>query len=137
MIRLTCSQIGFFTRIGCHYDPYSLGIYIISTLFILLSPVAFLAADYVCLSRIAIYLGRDDVCKNCLILPVTAFVKILVISDVSTFLIQAAGGGITASTRQNPQLGNSGQIVSTIGLVLQLATFVTYTVTLLLFGYRV
>lgn len=135
-IGTTCMLIGFFTRIGCHYDPYSLGIYIISTLFILLSPCAFLAADYVCLSRLALYLGQD-VTKNCLVFPVTALVKFFVIMDVTTFLIQAAGGGITASTQNNPSLGSSGQIVSTIGLSLQLASFLAYTIVLILFGIKV
>ena len=44
---------------------------------------------------------------------------------------------LIASTQNNPQLGDSGRIVSTIGLVLQLVSFVSYTGILLLFGYRV
>ena len=99
-------------------------------------PCAFLAADYVCLSRLALYLGQD-VTKNCLVFPVTALVKFFVIMDVTTFLIQAAGGGITASTQNNPSLGSSGQIVSTIGLSLQLASFLAYTIVLILFGIKV
>ncbi|KAK9899194.1 hypothetical protein P389DRAFT_194198 [Cystobasidium minutum MCA 4210] len=132
----TCMTIGFFVRIGCHYKPYDLGIYIVSTLFILLSPCAFLAANYVCLSHIARYLG-NDVTTDCLILPATIIVKFFVISDITTFLIQAAGGAMTASGQENPSMGEVGRKVSMAGLSLQLASFATYTVILLYFGYRV
>lgn len=36
-IGATCMTFGFIMRIACHFQPYSLGLYIISTLFILLS----------------------------------------------------------------------------------------------------
>lgn len=47
------------------------------------------------LSRMAVYLGRNDVTKNCLIVPATLIVKFFVISDITTFLIQ--GRGVTGA----------------------------------------
>lgn len=128
---------GFIMRIACGYNPYSLGLYVISTLFILLSPCAFLAHDYMCLSRISLYLGREDVTKNCLIFPVNKLVTFYVISDISTFLIQAAGGAMTASGQTNPKMGEIGEKVSMAGLSLQGASFISYTFILLYFGWRV
>ena len=89
------------------------------------------------LSRISNYLGRNDVSKQCLILPASLIVKCFVIADISTFLIQAAGGALTASGQNNPATGRIGEKVSMAGLSLQGASFATYTVILLLFGYRV
>ena len=100
-------------------------------------PCAFLAADYVALSRIANYLGPNDVSKHCLIFPASAIVKFFVISDITTFLIQAAGGAMTASGQNNPSMGRIGEKVSMAGLSLQGASFATYTIILLVFGYKV
>lgn len=99
-------------------------------------PCAFLAANYVCLSHIARYLG-EDVTTDCLIVPATVIVKFFVVSDVTTFLIQAAGGAMTASGQKDPKMGDIGRKVSMAGLSLQGASFASYTIILLYFGYRV
>lgn len=54
-----------------------------------------------------------------------------------TFLIQAAGGAMTASGQNNPSMGEIGRKVSMAGLSLQGASFASYTVILLYFGFRV
>jgi hypothetical protein len=96
-----------------------------------------LAADYMALSRISLYLGRHDVTKNCLVFPVTALVKFFVIADITTFTIQAAGGAMTASGQTNPKMGEIGEKVSMAGLSLQGASFLGFTLILMLFGYKV
>lgn len=70
-------------------------------------------------------------------MPATVIVKFFVVSDVTTFLIQAAGGALTASGQQNPSMGEIGRKVSMAGLSLQGASFAAYTIILLYFGYRV
>jgi hypothetical protein len=79
----------------------------------------------------------EDVTKNCLIVPATVIVKFFVVSDITTFLIQAAGGAMTASGQKNPKMGDIGRKVSMAGLSLQGASFASYTVILLYFGFRV
>ncbi|TXT07725.1 uncharacterized protein COLE_04649 [Cutaneotrichosporon oleaginosum] len=84
--------VGFGARIPMTNDPGSLGIYVVTTLFTLLSPCAFLAQDYVLLPRLASWLDAED----CLFLSARLVARIFIGSDICTFLIQAAGGGMTA-----------------------------------------
>lgn len=58
-------------------------------------PCLFLAADYVILHELALSLG-DGVSSTCLFLPARRVVRLFIWSDVTTFLIQAAGGGMSA-----------------------------------------
>ncbi|KAJ3710748.1 RTA1 like protein-domain-containing protein [Lentinula raphanica] len=129
---MTCMTIGMAMRIVDHYNPYSLGIYIIEDLFVLLSPCAFLATDYMLLSRLANSLGRD-IADDCLLIPSRRITKIFVWSDVITFWVQAAGGGMSV----NSSMASAGTTVAMIGLVLQLVSFGLFTLLLISFGFRV
>lgn len=88
------------------------------------------------LGRLSLYLG-SDVTSRCLLLRANLIAKLYVASDIITFLIQAAGGAMTASGQNNPSMGEIGEKVSMVGLSLQCAAFASYTAILLLFGYRV
>jgi hypothetical protein len=107
LIGTICMTLGFIVRIPMTNDPYSLTIYIITTLvglhclpvggkaeiqFTLLSPCAFLAHIYLLLPRLATYLSADD----CLFLRPRLIARTFVWIDVTVFLVQAAGGGMTA-----------------------------------------
>lgn len=58
-IGLTAMSIGFIARIALHYKPTTLGVFVVAQLVILLSPCAFLAADYVIFREITTFVGDD------------------------------------------------------------------------------
>ncbi|KAH0840126.1 RTA1-domain-containing protein [Lanmaoa asiatica] len=142
--------IGFGCRFGLHYHPDSEALYIAEDMFIVLSPCAFIAAIYVLLGRLARHLS----CTTHVLLPVRKLTLVFVSSDVTTFLIQASGGGISTSRNVTwEQAGthvrfhchslsaiflNSffGKIFLT-GLVLQLASFTLFSCIYARFLYRV
>ncbi|KAE9395557.1 RTA1-domain-containing protein [Gymnopus androsaceus JB14] len=133
-IGMTCMMVGMILRIIVIHFPYSVAIYAIMDLFILLSPCAFLATDYILLSRLANSLGRT-VADNCLLLPSTRITKIFVWSDVITFLIQAVGGALSTSGKSSSV--KVGEKVALVGLSLQLVSFVGFTLILIVFGLKV
>jgi hypothetical protein len=94
-------------RYGLHEHPDSKGIYIIEYLFVVLSPCAFIAGDYILLAHLAPYVRTPE---YLLITPrrITLF---FVLSDVTTFLIQATGGAISISN--DVQTALTGAHVST------------------------
>lgn len=61
--------------------------------------------------------------------------RIFVGSDICTFLVQAAGGGL--STAQDSKLRDVGSKVFLAGIALQLASFAFFTVVYLMFFWRV
>ncbi|KAJ7604492.1 RTA1 like protein-domain-containing protein [Roridomyces roridus] len=131
---MTAMALGFAVRIGVHALPDSLGVYMVMDLFILLSPCAFLATDYVLLARLASTFDDEVVEKTMFIRP-SRIVRIFVWSDVATFLLQGGGGGLTASN--NPDTANIGTKIVLTGLSLQLASFGLFAITLVIFGLRI
>ncbi|KAH7874399.1 RTA1 like protein-domain-containing protein [Lentinula edodes] len=131
-IGMTCMTIGLVLRIAVSHSPYSLALYILEDMLVLLSPCAFLATDYILLSRLANSLGRD-IADDCLLIPSRRITKIFVWSDVITFWVQAFGGGMSASAK----MATIGTTVSMVGLVLQLVSFGLFTILLVTFGFRV
>lgn len=129
-IGTTCMAVGYGIRIGSHFSPHSLGIYIGSTLFILLSPCAFLAQNYMLLPRLAEHLGAVD----CLFLPPRLIARIFVWSDVITFWIQAGGGGLSASKDAN--MSNIGTKIAMVGIILQLISFALFTLLTITFWIK-
>lgn len=166
--------IGFILRIWYHGSPASLGAYIAQTMFLLLSPCAFLAIDCKCFSpstptcvheltpRADMLLGRlaaamGEEAEHCLLLPPRRIAKLFVWSDVVTFFMQAAGGGMTAASgsemakigpkvacaQRTPHAGPVSELsalrtqIALAGLALQLVSFSLFTVTLFLYGLRV
>ncbi|KAG1755634.1 RTA1 like protein-domain-containing protein [Suillus lakei] len=114
--------IGFGFRFALHYNPDSLGIYIAEYLMIVLSPCFFIAANYVLLGRLA----REIDSVHQVLLPVRRLTLIFVLSDVTTFVIQAAGASMTTSTVYNSAL--TGLHIFLAGLVLQLTSFLFFCV---------
>ncbi|EIN10469.1 RTA1-like protein [Punctularia strigosozonata HHB-11173 SS5] len=127
-----CFAVGLACRFGLHEHPESKGIYIAEYLFVVLSPCAFIAADYVLLGRIARHLNANQY----LAVPPRRITLIFVCSDVTTFLIQAAGGSLAISAN-HPELQKAGSHIVLVGLALQLASFAFFTCVHLLFLYRV
>ncbi|KAF8913953.1 RTA1-like protein [Gymnopilus junonius] len=124
--------LGLSFRFGLHLHPQSKGIYIAEYMFVVLSPCAFIAADYVLLGRLAKHLNAD---KHLLVRSRRITIT-FVTSDITTFLIQAAGGALTASANQ-PTKALAGSRVFLAGLVAQLLSFLSFACIYIIFLYRV
>ncbi|OCF59801.1 hypothetical protein L486_02474 [Kwoniella mangroviensis CBS 10435] len=114
-IGTTTMAIGFGIRIAMTSEPDRLGPYIGTTLFTLFSPCTFLAHDYIILPRLAKWLDAEDE----LFMRASKVTKIFIWSDVFTFWLQGAGGGLSAAqmelmqkmvyTRRSPKWTNTPQ----------------------------
>ncbi|GAA5976299.1 hypothetical protein JCM10908_005447 [Rhodotorula pacifica] len=131
-ISMVCMTLGFVFRLIYRANYTSLGLYIIMYMLTLLSPCAFLAMDYMLLARLALAMG--DEAMHCLLLPATRIAKFFIWSDVVTFALQAAGGGLSTSNAESSQ--RMGPKITLAGLAIQLASFLFFTITLLTFGFR-
>ncbi|KAJ7431606.1 RTA1 like protein-domain-containing protein [Mycena latifolia] len=129
-VGMTTMAVGFAMRIVFAGSPYSSGLYIIMDLLILLSPCAFLATDYMLLARLTSTFDEDV--QRCMVIRPSRIVVMFVVSDVITFILQAAGGGALSS----PSSANFGKLIMELGLGLQLGSFALFTVVLLLFAQR-
>ncbi|KAF5388158.1 hypothetical protein D9615_000468 [Tricholomella constricta] len=127
-----CFAFGLSTRFGLHFHPQSKGLYIVQYLFVVLSPCAFIAADYVLLGQLARHLGADQH----LTVPARWITVAFIMSDVTTFLIQAAGGALSASAN-SLHTNYVGSRIFLAGLIAQLVSFVSFTCLYILFLYRV
>ncbi|KAK7470573.1 hypothetical protein VKT23_001997 [Stygiomarasmius scandens] len=125
-------SFGIGTRFGLHQFPESKGLYIVEYLFVVLSPCAFIAAEYVLLGRLARHLQ----CDKYLIVSPRRITVTFIASDITTFLIQAAGGAMSISANNQP-LALAGSRVFLAGLALQLLSFLIFTCIFVLFVYRV
>ncbi|KZV75199.1 RTA1-like protein [Peniophora sp. CONT] len=124
--------IGIGSRWGLHTMPDSKSIYIVEYLFVVLSPCAFIAADYILLGRLARHLRAGQH----LLIPPTKIMIVFVVSDITTFLIQAAGGGVSIAAN-TAKVNKVGSNIFLAGLAIQLASFVTFTVVYLRFLWLV
>ncbi|KAJ6468584.1 hypothetical protein DFH09DRAFT_1381106 [Mycena vulgaris] len=151
---MTAMAAGFVLRIVFSNSPFSLGLYIIMDMLILLSSCAFLATEYMLLVRLASTFP-EEVSQSCLLIRPSRIVKFFVWSDGITFFLQASGGGLTAT--KNAGIANIGTRcvpfidsplllsarcyhtaqITMIGLSLQLASFALFTLPILVFGWRV
>ncbi|KAL7414267.1 RTA1 like protein-domain-containing protein [Mrakia frigida] len=120
---------GMALRVKIHDDPYTLGLYIASTLLVLLSPVFFILVDYMLFSRLVAAMEME----RHLFIRARWVSKIFVISDCVTFFLQISGGGMGASESM-AQLGTN---ISLVGIIAQLASFVIFIVLVLHFGWKI
>lgn len=82
-IGMTCMLLGFIIRAASGFSAWQF-------LLTFLSPVAFLAQNYVLLGRLAEALGAD-VSDACLVFPRRGLVWTFLLSDIVTFACQTAG----------------------------------------------
>ncbi|KAJ7171522.1 RTA1 like protein-domain-containing protein [Mycena filopes] len=130
---MTLMTVGFGIRLLYARDAGSLGVYVFMNMCILLSPCAFLAANYILLVRLAHTLDAEARAR-CLPLRSALVVRLFVGSDVTTFVLQGCGGGLTAI---GGTLADVGAKISMFGLSLQLLSYVLFTGLLINFGRRV
>ncbi|KAF5318767.1 hypothetical protein D9619_010878 [Psilocybe cf. subviscida] len=124
---------GLATRFALHSNPRSTSIYIVQNLLVVLSPCAFIAADYILLGKLGTYLDTD---KH-LIVSSGKIAKVYIWADITTFLIQAGGGGLSATGSTRPKLAQTGSNIFLAGLILQLISFFTFCIVFVVFLHRV
>jgi len=118
--------LGFFLRIPLRNSPSSLGLYIIMDFFIVLSPACYFAFNYIWFGRLVQRVEENinfkSNRKHLTFLPPKKFGMIFIISDVTTFLIQAAGGGLQTSQTSK----SIGSVIFLIGIIAQFASYVFF-----------
>ncbi|PVH71331.1 RTA1-domain-containing protein [Cadophora sp. DSE1049] len=122
--------IGYLARYLAAKSPFSSGPYILQSLFLILPPSLYAATIYMIYGRIVLLVNAPEAS---LIRP-TWVTKIFVTGDVVSFLMQAGGGGLTASS--TPKTAKLGQNILMIGLVLQLIFFGVFLCISLVFFKR-
>ncbi|KAK8866017.1 hypothetical protein IAR55_001168 [Kwoniella newhampshirensis] len=123
--------LGLVLRVAFRSNPHSTGLYIVCYLFVVLSPCAFLAGDYILLGRLVQFLEGTRYLRP---LKPTWISTTFIVSDVITFLIQAAGGGLSIS--KNYKTAEMGGHIFLAGIAAQMASFILFTVMWAVFGYR-
>ncbi|PWN40381.1 hypothetical protein IE81DRAFT_273501, partial [Ceraceosorus guamensis] len=133
------SALGFALRIACRYNQQSIGLYAIANLFVILSPAAFLAFNYMLYGRLmrsidATLTANSPLRQKCVysILPPKLVGRLFIWSDVITFLIQATGGGLQATGGDKADLGDK---IFLIGVICQGISYLIF-VGLLLTAHR-
>ncbi|WVQ62090.1 uncharacterized protein L199_000226 [Kwoniella botswanensis] len=123
--------LGLVLRVAFRKNPHSTGLYIVCYLFVVLSPCAFLAGDYILLGRLVQYLDKNEHMRP---LKASWVSWTFIISDIVTFLIQAAGGGLSIS--KEIKTAEAGGNIFLAGIAAQLASFVLFSGMWILFGFR-
>ncbi|KAE8152393.1 RTA1-domain-containing protein [Aspergillus avenaceus] len=117
--------IGYIGRgISSHESPnWTLGPYLIQTLFLLLAPALLAASIYMLLGRIILILGAESHA----LLRKKWLTKIFVTGDVLSFLLQGAGGGIQSSGSLTGM--QTGERIIIAGLFVQIFFFGFFIIT--------
>ncbi|TFK99442.1 RTA1 like protein-domain-containing protein [Pterulicium gracile] len=113
--------LGFILRIVLSVNEANLDsliLFILTQLIIICAPAAFLAFNYILYGRLLD--GR--VSPEFSIMRPSIVSRVFIISDVTTFLLQASGGGITAIER----MASAGKTLMIFGLSAQLASYVVF-----------
>jgi len=111
---------GFFVRIVLTSSPNSIGLFAIQQLFIIVTPAAFLAYNYIVYGRFIV----KCVDPKCSSIRPDWVARIFVCSDIVTFLVQEGGGGLQASKKLASV--KAGAKVLLIGLVMQMVSYACF-----------
>ncbi|KAK0538031.1 hypothetical protein OC834_000603 [Tilletia horrida] len=125
-IGATFQCAGFFLRLPLRSNPGSLGLYIIQDFCIVLSPACYFAFSYIIFGRFSYNLQHDATLlkrkEKITLLNPRLFGRVFIISDVTTFLIQAGGGGMQTA----PSLSDIGSKIFLAGIILQGLSYIIF-----------
>lgn len=110
---------------------FTVGVYSIHTILVLVAPSVFAASIYMCLGRL---IQLTDGEKHSVI-RARWLTKIFVVGDVISFLMQGAGGGIMASGTL--QAMTTGENIIIAGLVVQILFFSCFVVVAGIWHWRI
>ncbi|KAJ7175803.1 RTA1 like protein-domain-containing protein [Mycena filopes] len=134
---MAAMALGFIFRIIYSDPPFTLGLsltkFLLMDMFILLSPCAFLATNYMLLSHLVATFDKELV-DRCLLIRASRVVKLFLWSDFATLSLQGCGG---FSSSRNMTLVNIGNKLVLVGLVLQALSYLLFVAVLVVFGWRV
>ncbi|OHW97541.1 RTA1 domain-containing protein [Colletotrichum incanum] len=122
--------IGYAGRIWSHYDPLSIGGFVIQAILILVAPALYAASIYMILGRLI----RTVRGEHLSLIPVNWVTRIFVTGDVIAFTLQAGGGGVQAAGTL--ELYEMGEKIIIAGLFAQIVVFGFFVVTSCLFHFR-
>ncbi|KAL4738373.1 putative RTA1 domain protein [Aspergillus similis] len=125
--------IGYIGRaISSKQTPnWTLGPYIVQTLFLLLAPALLAASVYMLLGRIIVLLRAESHA----LLRRKWLTKIFVTGDVLSFVLQGAGGGIQSSG--NLANMKNGEHIIVVGLFVQIFFFGFFIITASMFYWKI
>ncbi|KAH6892907.1 RTA1 like protein-domain-containing protein [Thelonectria olida] len=129
-IPFTVGGLCYAGRIVSHGNKESVPAYSVQAILILVAPALFAASIYMILGRIITSLHAQHLS----LIPVQRLTKLFVCSDIMSFSLQAAGGGIQASGTIKAY--NTGEKIILAGLFAQIAIFGFFVLTSVLFHYR-
>lgn len=122
--------IGYCGRIWSHFDTTVVGGFVMQAIPILIAPALFAASIYMILGRLI----RTLRAEHLFFIPVKWVTRIFVIGDVTSFTLQAGGGGIQAGGTL--ELYNLGEKIIVAGLFLQLLFFGFFVIASITFHLR-
>lgn len=133
------AALGYWLRLPMRTDQHNESLYTVMYLFVVLSPAAFLAFNYIAFGRLTAALEGQkptEVKKRSqyLFIPPRWVKIIFVTSDICTFCVQAAGGGM--QTSDDYQTANTGNNVFLAGVSAQGASYLLFTALILVAHYR-
>jgi hypothetical protein len=114
--------LGYSTRIIAA-DSTSLGAFIGSTFFLLVSPIALAPVNYLVMARLVRQVDKP-VWMLCTLKP-DQIARFFVTSDFVCFFLQASGGGLLAIA--DPNVNNLGAAIVLVGLAIQLFFFTGFS----------
>lgn len=129
MISGVCYAGGLYVRVWFANNT-TLKVYIMMNMLTILSPCGFIATVYMLLGRLAIHLEAE----NLLLVRPSIITKLFVTSDIVTLMVQAGGGGLQSA--QDAKMADLGAKLFLYGLIIQLVSFIIYTLIFALFVYR-
>ncbi|PWY98612.1 LOW QUALITY PROTEIN: hypothetical protein BCV70DRAFT_227931 [Testicularia cyperi] len=150
------SAIGYFIRPSMNPDSVALSTYIAQTAFVVISPVAFLAFNYLLYGRLILAVDQDFGNQTELegqaltasqritmikkaggpkreksrfsLIPPRIVARVFIWSDITTFIIQLGAGGLQASGgKGNPRLVQIGGQLFLAGVTLQGISYILFT----------
>ncbi|PWN32224.1 RTA1-domain-containing protein [Meira miltonrushii] len=133
------AALGYWLRIPMRTSQHNESLYTVMYLFVVLSPAAFLAFNYIAFGRLTAALEGERPSNvkrksQYLFIPPRWVKIIFVTSDVCTFCVQAAGGGM--QTSNDYQTANTGNNVFLAGVSAQGASYLLFTALILVAHYR-
>ncbi|KAF9377334.1 hypothetical protein BGX21_003217, partial [Mortierella sp. AD011] len=134
------SSIGFFMRLTLDPDNFQLTKFAVQQLFVVVSPSAFLAFNYMLYGRFITAIdpkfGNDTKSGSKMeksqfsFIPPLIVGRTFVISDITTFLIQCGAGGMQAAGSNNASLAKLGDKLFLIGVSVQGVSYLVFTLLL-------
>ncbi|PSN60018.1 RTA1-domain-containing protein [Corynespora cassiicola Philippines] len=126
--------IGFIGRAASSQQTpdWTLGPYIIQSLFLLLAPALFAASIYMELGRLILVIDAEKYSP----IPKRWLTKIFVAGDVLSFMMQGAGGGLLAVAKTEDEVSR-GENVIIGGLFVQIVFFTVFVVVSCLVHFRI